>query len=966
MNALVQDLDEALKVLFSGKSPLAFVPYAFLQQQELGFLFGVQYFFGDPTKRKILAGNSLVYDHAKFQALADSATIQDSSTDDKWCRLVPLVSEQVQPIGDMFGIIAFENVARLNQSWAFDWSLEPIRRTVGGVRCWLESGDSYDPDGLMRPRERMHDQAVADIVFEGYDGAVFVWPSEWSKFGCLRFHNLDRKPLTILFQGHGTSVKIEALGCKAVRQYGLYSDGLRVGIDTTFQYLWAFRAGDAPIFNATHNVHAGVWGSLGASSIASLPLLHRWLDTYDYAVSQGPGWSFDPRTHYDARALYAGTLGRNASNDCLARYVIHGGNYINLALINGEWQRKESTLSWIGDTLVGEDLTVETSETGIVIRSALAVPHDVLPRTTNALPLALTQLEGANVSVPIPTIGINSDLFTKTDAQVTRRYAIGETLYDVSVTVPSARIGTESLILQAHPFNTHISDVTGLEGNEFDSLNGASVWFDGTELGAYWTRTMQMSIPFLTDNLISPAAWSAGATTYTLHQSQVLVEATNTFCNSARGELLSCIAKGGNNPYEHPFVRPGDRQRGQSFEWDPPSGDEIGLQYHCSVGDQTPMRTAPVWLEGNKFFRAFQSAATAESWAANRSDIIAGATTSEDRKRCWFFRGAREHYNILAARLNAMTHIYPFQFTDVKYWGAPFGGVEVSTTSGFRPPMSAATLENYQTALDRAAELLVTPREYADIATLQNLASLAVPDVEEDLTWLYYALPLIGLPASNDVPQIRYLTFDQLADLAEDFGIYYHAVRLSKPQRLDMDGHPEVPRPAVWHSGESFDFLTDLTHNVYGVSRWEYSTHFGLSTDRRPGRATQDLIDSQMIPGGGSMPFGEESRGLVIERDFYHPSPSSRWQIRDETFLLFHPEPQLRYSSEEIVAVEKPPVAFGKITLNTALQGGTYTFLTPGSIKTTYGLAGLENSADWGPSSMVYVQLVRRHGAFRA
>jgi hypothetical protein len=65
MNALVAELDDALTALLSGKSPLCFRPDYELQAGATTLL-SIPFYFGDPSKRKILSGVSAQYDQSFF------------------------------------------------------------------------------------------------------------------------------------------------------------------------------------------------------------------------------------------------------------------------------------------------------------------------------------------------------------------------------------------------------------------------------------------------------------------------------------------------------------------------------------------------------------------------------------------------------------------------------------------------------------------------------------------------------------------------------------------------------------------------------------------------------------------------------------------------------------------------------------------------------------------------------------
>ena len=246
LNALIAELDGLLHGLFGGKSWIIYERNAAEPE-------GRRFYFGDVAQRKILPPPvaAPVYDHGAFTSLADSYTVHAYDPD-----LDLAFTDQQQPDPA--------------HPWPLDGSLEAHTRLHQGPEdtepraYWLcNQGLVDDQHFLLQGRERYRRLDVAEIVIEGWTGGEpFVWNSTWNKFHCLRFHNLDPRPLNVELPGLAFSVP--AFGIQALRR--TYPLG---AWDKTYTYLWRAVSGDSLLNSPLP------WT---ANPIANLRVFHEFLD----------------------------------------------------------------------------------------------------------------------------------------------------------------------------------------------------------------------------------------------------------------------------------------------------------------------------------------------------------------------------------------------------------------------------------------------------------------------------------------------------------------------------------------------------------------------------------------------------------------------------------------------------------------------------------------------------------------
>lgn len=1000
MNALVEDLDNAISVVLSGKSWLAFQTASALQGVS-----GIPFYFGDPAKRKILAGNTLEYNPQTFRDIAPTLTFYGLNEQTlEWSFADPTLA-QYDSVGEMFGYSDdFISNCRFSNAWLFDWCLEPMLASYafpsadfGWMRCYRPG---IRPQVIM-PSEQLHDRAVAEIIIEGWPDSIFHWPKFWGKFGCLRFHNLDRRTLTVLFH-EGTSVEIPPLGCKVVRQYGQEA-GVRTGFDTRGTYLWRFQSGDAPIYSATRDHNAGVRGCQGFSSLASIPLLHNWLDSFT-------GFHFDPRVRWDGSSEYAATFGTLEDSDCLAKYALHAGTYRSLRLVDGVYEVSTQAISWQGNTLRAPDLVFEKSGNTLSIKSAHDFTHDVIPLTTNMMPTGAHQIYEAPITVEAASAPAGFSRIDAESAQVAARYFAPDfSPVDVEVAIPTG--GTVGRL----PPNQNAFDFTistakamayGGESTPSSSLSTfgeRTLTFDGLELLSAWSYTIPLThvlntAPggFLPANL---AAWELG-TRWTIHATDTLARATEGY-SILPGRIDRYVNEGPGYQVgpdwvftQHPNMSRGDPQDGQDWRWVAPEAVKPGLRYHGQAIGSTPTRTLPVVPASTFWIRAAEGSTSSEWWGEHRLEFLfAGNGLSlEDKRKIWRIGGAREHYNHLAARLNSLTVIQPLQFTDVIYWGAPFGSSNATGNSGAQKPSRfACRLDEDAEALARADEWEIPTRTSADVPAFARLAEMDASDVYGDgVTWLNPALQLIGLPQTNTPPTYLWLSIDDIADLASRLGVAYSVERLAQPMRLGVYVPEGVPPgtdstwfstskfAAYWHTGGNYDFIQPIEPGtISAICQWTVPIIYGDTPSDN-----LDYIQSSFAQGSGSdgnlsLPFsGIMRRFAVFERVQYSPPAPSGWQSESRSRLLVQPMPHLRFVGQtedrfglQFVPIEarvSPPQSSAAVAIDDVVTSGTSTSLTLDALKPILDGAAGQPSESWGDRNMVYVTLIPRSGSFRA
>ena len=1002
MNALVEECDEALKVLFSGKSPLAFGGLT-----AWSGVLGIPFLFGDPAERKILAGDTRQYSGALFQTIAGGITIVGPDVDGTLdCE--DAVESRYEDVAELFGYGAgFKSDCDERDVWVFDWSLAvklAEDALLGADFGFLRLYDETKNAAVVRPMEQLHDRAVAEIIFEGYDDTTFVWDPSWGKFGCLRFHNLDRQTLTIDFGALGT-VEIPPLGCQAVRQYGA-SGAQRTGIDTSRQYLWAFRHGDAPVWEATRDQTRGVWGSQGYSSLASLSILRDWI------TAAGLRMHRDPRVRWDGTSAYAASFALSSDSDCLAKYALHPGTFRSLKLEDEVWSVEVGTFSWSGNTLLCDLLDVTIDGAALQTISTHTDLHDVIPLTTNMLPVgAQDALSSMEVEVSSPIIS-----FSRLDpdtAEVTRRYYdrvgavpdIDDPPIDLSMDLD---VGT-SVLREADiesPFVRTVADAKAMAfdgdtepDSDLSTFTARTTVFDGLTLLMGWSFGYPLGVPFDTRSSgpipSNMAEWDLDEEGWEFVGTSPLVNASEGYALMP-GRLDRYVGVGDTGFLvgsdwtitQHPDVSRGTLADGQDWRWDAPASVKPGIRYHGQAPGQATTRTWPVIQALTNWIQAVEESEDPDWWESKRDGILAGDLSADDRQRIWRMPGAREHYNHVAAVLNSIQVIDPFQFTDLTYYGDDFpargdtGGAPV-------PPRFGAYLV---AGSDRRARAVEYGMDILDATDIPVFAELEAQPLGAG-TWLSEALPLVGFAASDTPPDIEWVTIDEIARIAETFGVPYTVERVSVPKRLavyrteERDPGDDTLWFGVFDTAAYFetngvsdyDFLETLdSRTAAAITTWFAAIDF-------PDTPADNVayVLAQFPQGVGDnpdiQPFGAtQHMAVMIERVSYMPEISDLWTMESRSRVLIQPQPHFRFSEIldredpfadsgfayryiQIAEVAAPDADAAALTLDTLMTAATSMMLTPTEIKAAIDPGG----ASWGDQAMTFVTLIDRVGAFR-
>lgn len=990
MDGLVTELDSELSALFSGKSPLCFFTLSELQQADRNLL-SLPFYLGNPAKRKILSGVSSEYIQDTFDTIVATLQVDSlNSVTKRWVVKDTITPAQWESVRAMFGELPIGNISQLGQSWPLDFSLVPYRHAISGQVLWYQ----FLPDAgrEVRPWEHLHDHAVAEIILEGLDSPTFAWPREWSKFGCLRFHNLDAKPVDIVFSGLGEVVKIEAFGCRSVRLTGADTRAQRTGLDASLRYFWRFIDGvDQPIYDAPRNRNAGVWGTTGFNPIRSVPIMHSWLSAFLGVAGAERGLFVDPRVLWDGSSEYAGMFGPVDDSTTLARFAIHGGTVRSVMTVDGELSTVEDSVAWQGSALTSQTLAFSPSGRTVTITSKAAGQHDVAPISTNILGETVHAMEGTSASFTVGSGSFSITPYAPEERGASAQYYDPDwNMITVTATWELAAPGFAAFDL-AHPFATplriprEMKPPGATEPDTTVSTYGDREFaFDGRALWMSWSVDHSISRPFtVPPGSLDPATFELSETKWTTHHATPLVQLLAGYdVLTARLSRFLQDAPGYPNAgnwiaTDHPDVLSGDPTTGATRRLRDPAATETEIMIHGAAPAGEAVREHSLYPYRSNHERAVAGLRDPVAWQENRAAILAGTLTVEDRRRVIRIHGAVEHFNLLAARINSVACIRPYQITDLIYYGRPFAEASAGVSI---TPRHAKRLDNDDSAAALAGQLGLQIHTTSEIV---NLARWQGVDASEWLgpnrTWLYGLLPLVGWPASNSLPDFRWLEFADLAGLARRCGLPYFAQRVSAPMRVGVYETPGedtswsyFSHATQWFSREDADFVVPITElETSEIANWRSPVAYTDSASD-----SIELIRAQFpTPAAtGDHPFGQRE-AIRIDVAEEIPTAPSGWTWENRSRVLLQPMPHFRYAGAvaagsgasaafaAIVAEAQPPVTARAVPISDAVPDGTGAVaLNPDTIRAL----SWPGSEEWAGRSMVWVTVVPSWGFWRA
>jgi hypothetical protein len=161
-----------------------------------------------------------------------------------------------------------------------------------------------------------------------------------------------------------------------------------------------------------------------------------------------------------------------------------------------------------------------------------------------------------------------------------------------------------------------------------------------------------------------------------------------------------------------------------TFEKLTPIQDETAL--HLATPDRIPTDVSISYIPVPDLLRVVNAnITTAGWWFTNRATILAGDPSHllEEFEHALAITMAREHYNELAARIKAVTHIQPYTFLDLMYYGTPFAiaegaglyGGDVYPKGFYREAPAASAIRA------RAVELGITIHDTSELTILSTL-----------------------------------------------------------------------------------------------------------------------------------------------------------------------------------------------------------------------------------------------------
>lgn len=707
-NAVFTALDEAFQVLFNGQSPILYLGLG--QFQQVGMC-GVLFVFGTIGSRKILSGISSHDQAAIDTAVAAASTL--GSQDDALKQVgLDLATGY---LGNSL-VTQKRSVTPGGGGAAEDYFVRVPLVSYGGTQYWQHEHD--------------HELAVADVVFEGHSSRTFTWKDEWTKFKCIRFHNLDSNAtdLVVTMEATSETITLPRWSCKTVRLNAAGDAWEEQGF-----MLWRMRDEDVERFGGTlpwndriaaidWETFTSVWTADAANNVASFASVWRWIDAFSHSAtppevltSCGAGLSgaFDVRTgiHFDLSDITRNSYllpewPDPTDNDTLAYALFwHGGQWLQYTKPTSG----SSTMSWqsaslddllAGHTSSGLQMTIDSGNVArLHFISATGKDYaDVIPMSTNL------GASGHSFSVPasgggytIPYIGLpRPDLYRWSESESS------ETVYGIGTNAT-----TDYLFLD----EDNAVDGSGTWGAWTATLGNLRDWkfADATTNNDHSTAATnsvkwdgrKLAINF--EVYLEPAngATPTGTAVWLLRSGSYLVGSSNISLYQHH-ELGAWPEIGGiwlvkeyrrrktaesEPPIYHPHT---DNPFGTSTGADWTGKDTQTFPIGRKVARQVPIdnqsgTTGVVSADlSDAYTLAHDSidhildntqnadASAVSWWASNRTTAIAGTAIGSEERPVIAVPLMARHYNVLAQRLNAISEVVPFSFFDAYYYGRLF------------------------------------------------------------------------------------------------------------------------------------------------------------------------------------------------------------------------------------------------------------------------------------------------------
>lgn len=709
-NELYDALDDALRVLFNGQSPILYLGWSGSVSWQATGLCGVPFVFGTQANRVILFAEP---SHNQTAIDTDVSTATLGTQNDTLQQVTVDLAEDVM-----------------------DGSLIAHKRTVttpttADYWCRAEtiaiSGTQY------YHHEKPHRYAVAEVVFEGHASRTFTWKEEWNKYQCIRFHNLDADAVDLVVTMESTSqtVTLPRWSCKTVR---LSEDG--TSWDVQGFVLFRARSEDIDQFGGTlawnpkndANANASylnVWTSPGANNVASFFSIVRALDYLSHATQEeeitGGGSmlaeAYDARTGIwfthlaTASVATSGALGdASVGGTKLYRMIYHGGRMMVMTTDGSSNVTTASTSPTIDELLAGHTASnlQLTIRAGGLIADLTAISEtgitelDVLPLGCNfsAHPFEI-QLAGVGYPIEPPDYA----------TEVAFQRLVGSTLSEEVVGIGTSEetdytfLEPESSADSTGDFTPFNSTITNVLAWTFPDTTVDNTYTDfGTSTFRWDGRRGVVAVT--SDNAPTSGAVFSATTLGALRASWTVEAGPDAigllwqsvmFRNPTNGGIWPSPTYGrkvwaddvpGNlwHPHTEDYLgtAAGDDWQAKLTTRTPRHASRVARQidFRGSYGTiPGPVKVAEmsvahyVATDSTEFI--YDNLGTAGWWTSNRATAMGGGALTGETRPLVAYPIWAVHFNAIAHKLNEIFEIVPFSFLDCYYHGR-----------NFRPPTS--------------------------------------------------------------------------------------------------------------------------------------------------------------------------------------------------------------------------------------------------------------------------------------
>lgn len=708
INAVADALDTALAALFQGQSPLLYLPLSGSPSWRESGLAGQMFVFGTQSDRRILAAVAS-HNQAAVDALVIPGNIRSG---------INRVDDELRQVTLDLPSDALDRSLVAHRLTFTDG---PDTRENYWCRMLVLSAGETEYFWHQKPLEL----EVADVVFEGHSERLFHFKAEWTKFQCIRFHNLDPHPvpLTILFDGTETQVALPRWGCITMRRT---EDGL--SWENQGFLLFPARESDLDRFGGTmpwnDKVGAGglPWFFLrhadAANNVASFASVWRWLDYFSRGITpevlgtvgEGVQGANDERTGiwyehdvaFPDAAAPSNLSNPNDPESLVWRLAMHGGRFIVAKKFAGEPEHVCEMHSASIEELIagghpsGLKVSYELDELRLKIQDTTDLDYvDFIPVTANFAGFVPISIPADASGVACPRLApVSTPIFFRLSGSEVRESAIG---------ISNTQLAThEALGIEESDDGAPISQLPTTVGDlspvtfEDGTRDNDHTFFEATGTrwdGRHFLGWAQATVVPQSGSLCAFAVVNdlLGRPVYPGDNSLFWTQASHCHTYPARGGVwhLPDRARRAWPPrapdirHPHTFDNFGTAEggdwRAEATGKAPKSQVEMmqatppALTYDFSCAGHTDIDSLvhlssraldPIW------------------WGQHRDAALAGQVLPDETRPVVGVGLHSTHYNLLAARLNAIEEVIPFSFFDAQWYGTPFAPTHNGEGSG--------------------------------------------------------------------------------------------------------------------------------------------------------------------------------------------------------------------------------------------------------------------------------------------